>query len=748
MNVSRSSALSLRTALLRLLGVTVLSAITLLALAVFLYESNTYQPRVEAEVATQLDVVSLNIQSALDFSDRESALESLQTLRQDKRFNSAIIFDKYGDLFAEFHAPGSKEISTLKFDENTAKSQFIGNTYRAHVAISYGGEILGHAVAYYQLPDIWQRLPQYWIMTGVVAGSLIFVAVFLYVAMERFIALPVRKLAERARQISADDTTQNKFVEKSEIYQLENDFDRMLAVLDIRQRRIKEQQSRLQFALGAAQQGVWEFDIRTGIVHWDNYLFELHGVELSNDNNIRFEEFMQVIAANERSKITALFQSAYQEKGYYTIEYSIIHPTRGSRIIQLSGRVEIDEFTGRLVMRGVSRDATERVLQENALRVSESRSRALFEESPVAIATADTDGNVLFFNRRFYETFGYCREQIPTIEKWAELVYPDEWYRTEVLSEWTLRCAEVFEQKKAFRPMDAWLICANGERKCIEFHLAALGDELIVSFIDLTERKQAESEIRALNVDLEARVKERTEELEIANRELESFSYSVSHDLRAPLRAISGFGNALKADYADALDEDGRLYLDRVLLASERMSILIDDLLRFSRLSRTAIARTPVSMTSLFQEVWRELNESNIGNQAEITIDELPACQADRSLLKQVVFNLLNNAAKFSRHCTPPQIHVFASVDGSEVVYGVRDNGVGFNMDYADKLFGVFQRLHRSEEFEGTGVGLALCRRVIERHGGRIWAESSPNQGAVFYFTINQTDVDQTGGKD
>jgi light-regulated signal transduction histidine kinase (bacteriophytochrome) len=275
--------------------------------------------------------------------------------------------------------------------------------------------------------------------------------------------------------------------------------------------------------------------------------------------------------------------------------------------------------------------------------------------------------------------------------------------------------------------------------------MAALPNEIIITMIDLTARKRAETEILELNAVLEERVRQRTVELEIANRELESFSYSVSHDLRAPLRAISGFGTALRADYSEQLDEDGRNYLERMLNASNRMSLLIDDLLRFSRLSRTAVVPETVDMNALFNEVWSELHEANIGSNSEIRIDPLPPCQADRGLLKQVVFNLLNNAAKFSRNSQPSQIHVFCQQLDHQPVYGVRDNGVGFDMGYADKLFGVFQRLHRSEEFEGTGVGLALCRRVIERHGGRIWAESSPGKGAVFYFTLGHDEVDQLG---
>ena len=743
MNRPRINSLTLRAGILRLLGVTVFTAILLLALAVLVYESRTYQPRVTAEVATQLDVVSLNIQSALDFSDRESALESLRTLGQDNRFISASVYDRNGDMFVEYYPPNSRRFSAPKVGLNDSNSEFAGNLYRAKSVIKFESDTLGYIVAYYRLPDLWQRLPQYLIMTGVVAVSLIFVAVFLFISVERIIALPVRQLAERARNIAADDNLPAQRDKQNEIKQLESEFERMLLALDIRERRLREQQSRMHFALGAAEQGVWEFDAKTGVIRWDDFLFALHGINKTKGNTLTLNDFMDIVPTSEHDKISAVIKNAYEERLPITVEYAITHRQKGSRIIQSAGKVEADELTGRLLMRGVSRDVTERVQAEYALRVSETRSRSLFEQSPVAIATADVNGNILFCNKRFINTFGYHQDQLPNIIAWTELAYPDAHYRQLVMSEWNLRCAEVLERNLPFRPMDAWISCANGASKCIEFHLSVVGNELIVSFIDLTDRKRAENEILELNAALEERVRLRTEELEVANRELESFSYSVSHDLRAPLRAINGFGTALRADYAEVLDEDGRNYLDRMLAASTRMSVLIDDLLRFSRLSRTAVIRAPINMNDLFMEVWSELKEANIGTKTDVSFGELDECHADRSLLKQVVFNLLNNAVKFSRNSTPARVDVFCQHSEDETIYVVRDNGVGFNMDYADKLFGVFQRLHRSEEFEGTGVGLALCRRVIERHGGRIWAESSPGQGATFFFTLGRPEVDQ-----
>jgi light-regulated signal transduction histidine kinase (bacteriophytochrome) len=233
--------------------------------------------------------------------------------------------------------------------------------------------------------------------------------------------------------------------------------------------------------------------------------------------------------------------------------------------------------------------------------------------------------------------------------------------------------------------------------------------------------------------ELESRVLERTAELEAVNKELASFSYSVSHDLRAPLRAIDGYARMLEEDYASRLDDEGRRLLSVVRSNSQRMGQLIDDLLAFARLGRQSVTKHPVDMLALVHEVCKEVA---VDARCSISIGALPGAPADARLIKQALLNIVANAVKYSGKRGDARVEIGGSEDLSENLYWVRDNGAGFDMRYAARLFGVFQRLHSQEEFPGTGVGLAIVHRVVSRHGGRVWAEAKPGEGACFYFTL------------
>jgi signal transduction histidine kinase len=249
------------------------------------------------------------------------------------------------------------------------------------------------------------------------------------------------------------------------------------------------------------------------------------------------------------------------------------------------------------------------------------------------------------------------------------------------------------------------------------------------------------TQLRAVNQELEQRVQERTQELQTANADLEAFSYSVSHDLRAPLRAVDGFCQMFLDDFGAGIPAEGRRILDKARAGATRMNQLIEDLLRFARFSRQPLQTRSVQMNALVRRVVANFQDELQERSVELQIADLPDCVADGPLLEQVFTNLFSNALKFTAARTPARVEFGTAREAAEQVYFVKDNGVGFDMRYAERLFGVFQRLHSQKEFEGTGIGLSIVQRIIRRHGGRVWAESTPQQGATFYFSLPQATV-------
>ncbi|HEU5261860.1 MAG TPA: PAS domain S-box protein [Gemmatimonadales bacterium] len=401
------------------------------------------------------------------------------------------------------------------------------------------------------------------------------------------------------------------------------------------------------------------------------------------------------------------------------------HRKKDGSLIEVEITSHVLTFAGRPAELVLARDITARRRAEEALRASEERFRTLAATATDAIVSADQRGNVTYFNPGAERIFGYTAEEVNG--KPLTLLMPERFRDAHRAG--LARYLATGEARVVGTTVELAGRRKDGAEFPLELSLASWrgGTEIAFTGImrDITERKRAEETLRRYAA-----------QLEVANAELDAFAYSVSHDLRAPLRSIDGFSQALLEDCDDQLDAAGRDHLERVRAATQRMGVLIDDLLRLSRVTRSELRREPVDLSALAEEVAADLRRSAPARAVELTVASGVAAEGDPRLLRVLLENLLGNAWKYTAKQPRAAIEFGVTDHGGERAFFVRDNGAGFDMKYAGKLFGAFQRLHSSTEFEGSGVGLATVQRIVRRHGGRVWAEGAPARGATFFFTL------------
>ena len=468
---------------------------------------------------------------------------------------------------------------------------------------------------------------------------------------------------------------------------------------------------------------VWE--LPGTIIYWNHGAEQLYGFSRQEAIGRLSHELLRT----EHPMPTEQFEAMIERNGTWTGE--LTHTTRDGRRIIVESRHELmREADGRRLVLETNRDVTERKLAEETLREQAN----LLSLTHDAIFVRDMSDVITYWNRGAQEFYGWMAED--AIGKDAhdllQTIFPAplEEINAELLrtGRWEGDLVHTKRDGTKLIVASRWALQQNESGNPVA---------VLETNNDITERKRAEEELRKVNEELERRVVERTIGLEAANKELEAFAYSVSHDLRAPLRHIAGYTELLQKNASSMLDEKSQRYMTMILESAKRMGELIDDLLAFSRVGRSEIQKTKLSLGQVVKEALSEVRQETDGRNIAWRIDALPDVYGDRSLLRLALVNLISNAVKFTR--TRPQAEIeIGSADGKkdEIVVFIRDNGVGFDMKYVNKLFGVFQRLHRTEEFEGTGIGLATVQRIIHRHGGRIWAEGLVNKGATFYFSV------------
>ena len=489
--------------------------------------------------------------------------------------------------------------------------------------------------------------------------------------------------------------------------------------------QLQRKQALLSMASRLGRIGAWEVDLLTRTVTWSEELAVIVGMPAGYSPSV--EEAMAFCAAEYRDAVVTAFDECVSHGTPFDMELEIVD-ARGRRLSVRSIGEAVRDATGSIPrIQGAFQDITDRKVAEDEIHQLAERLTTTLESITDALVTVDADWRFTYVNREAERVLRRSRADLLGTHMWEE--FP-QGRGTTFEAAYTQALAEgrTVELEEFYPPLDTWLE--------IRAYPARQGG-LTVYFRDVGERRATQAEILRLNAELEQRVRHRTAQLEMANQELQAFSYSVAHDLRAPLAAIGGFGHALDKEITASASDKARHYLSRMREGASRTSEMIDALLSLAQLSRAELRWESVDLSAMARAAAQTCREHAPPREADIFIQEGMAAHGDPRLLQLVLDNLLANAWKFTAHAVRTEISV-QTIDGpeGETVFCVIDNGVGFEMAYARNLFGAFQRLHPQSEFPGSGIGLANVRRIISRHSGRIWAHSRPGEGASFYFAL------------
>jgi len=520
---------------------------------------------------------------------------------------------------------------------------------------------------------------------------------------------------------------------------------------------LRKSEERLKRSQEIAHLGSWELDLVNNKLSWSDEVYRIFGIQ-PQEFGATYEAFLEAVLPDDRAAVDAAYSSSLREgRDTYEIEHRVIRKSTGE-IRTVHERCEhFRDSSGRIIRSvGMVHDITERKKAEEALRYQSEFTQNITDTAVISIFVTDAEGRLTFVNPEALRVFGFSFNEMAgkVLHDLIHHHYPDG--RGLPSSECpmariyqyggTVRNYEDLFFKKDGTPIH--VLCSNAP---LRMNKQQIGSVLLCQ--DITERKRSEEEITNLNKELQNKISQ----LEAVNAELDAFSYSVSHDLRAPLRSIDGFSLALLDDYADKLDAEGKDYLERVRAATQRMGHLIDDLLKLSRVTRAVMQYEQVNLSLIARTIADRLRASQPERQAEFVVTDGLLVLGDEHLLDIAIGNLLENAWKFTGNRERAVIE-FGTITNfgfpisdfgfnsairipqseieNKVVFFVRDNGTGFDMEHADKLFQPFQRVHRREEFPGTGIGLVTVKRIIERHGGRVWIKGESEKGTTVYFTL------------
>ena len=693
----------------------------------FAYEFYAFRVNTSRKLATLARVISTNSTAALAFDDPKAAAEILKALKAEPHVIAAGLYDQKGHLFSVY----PENLSANNFPVSPALDgfHFSGSYLEGFQAVTEGDRRLGTLYIQSNLEGIFQRLRLLVITTMLAIAISLLLVYFLSKIFQKSISQPILDLTDAAKTISVNKDFSVRAVKtgNDELGYLTDSFNRMIQQIqeqndDLKavNRKIERSEKRYRHLFENNPLPMWIIDDGS-----DRFL-DVNEAAINHYGYNRHEflsmSTLDIRPPGEKERYQKHVRKAGNNQGNWK------HLKKDGTIITVEIFAHDLSFEGRKARLILANDITERMKAEEQLTKSlkeVSDYKYAIDESSI-VAITDQKGIIKHVNKNFCNISKYSIDELVGQDQGIinSQYHSKEFIRNlwETIAQGRIWKGELRNRAKdgSIYWVDTTIIPFLNEQSR-PYQYVAIG-------ADITGRKFVENENLKLNEDLELRVKLRTEELE-------AFSYSVSHDLRTPLRAINGFAKLLNEEYGGTFDIEAKRLFKRIEENAKKMGALIDDLLEFSRLGKKEIHKSIVTMTEIAETAVSEIS-SIVGHQSAVTIHPLHPVHADATMIKQVMINLVSNAIKYSSKTEKPEVEIKSQIEGNEIIYSVSDNGVGFNNQYSDKLFGVFQRLHLQKDFEGTGVGLALVKRIIDKHGGRVWAEGELNKGATFFFSL------------